>query len=308
MTQSCFFSSPGAEKRLLTKPESFPGRRRKNFSDVSVPPFDPTFTITYDANDPGENPPEPQYVKQSELPLTLWTEEETPNQPNYPVLIQYYSENSGVGDLPLYTDTLYRAFRGWRCSADSQDYAKGDQYSVASNCTMLAIWGYAQLAPRVLADKNVTVTFDARGGEVSPASKPAPFAPQGYSTEVGGTVQYETDTTYNIRTSLDLYPIYDEYARLPLSDIPTPKRAGYIFDGWYTNLDYAPEHKITSTFATKTDATIYAKWIPIPVHQFDDGWKNTKQYVWQMKQNGNWVQDAPIFQFDGTKWVNISES
>ena len=279
----------------------------KNFSNVSVPPFDPTFTITYDANG-GENPPEPQSLRQSELPLTLWTEAETPDQPNYPLLMQYFSENPEEEEPPLYTDTIYRAFNGWNCSADQQTYNKGDTYSVTSNCVMSAIWGYAQLSPRVLDDKHVTITFDPRGGSVAPTTMAAPFAPFGYSTEVGGAVQYETNTTYNVDIPLDLYPIYDGYARLARSAMPTPSRPGYIFDDWYSDLDYAPEHKVTGTFATQTDTTIYAKWIPIPVHQYNGGWENTKQYVWQMKPNSTWVQDAPIFQFDGTKWVNISES
>lgn len=283
--------------------QCFSGTTYKNFT-ISTDPYDPTITVTYDANG-GQNPPANQETKQSQLPLALWTAAETPDQPNYPLIIQYFNED-GIGN-PVRTTNLLRPFIDWISSKDSNHYAKGAQYS-GSSCTMSANWGYATFPPAPLVDKNAVITLDPRGGVVEPSTILAPFAPLGYSTTAGGEVEYVTTTTYNISTSLDLYPIYDEYARLSASAIPNAQRPGYIFDGWYTNLDYALEHKVVGTLVTATDMTIYAKWIPIPVHQFDGDWKNTKQYVWQMKPNETWVQDAPIFQFDGTKWVNISES
>lgn len=70
---------------------------------------------------------------------------------------------------------------------------------------------------------NVTVTFDANGGTVSPASK---------------TVTYGE----------------------PYGDLPTPARTGYNFEGWYTA---ATGGDLIGDVTKTADHTIYARWTPI---------------------------------------------
>ncbi len=45
-------------------------------------------------------------------------------------------------------------------------------------------------------------------------------------------------------------------------ELPTPEKAGYIFDGWYESEDLSGE-SIPSPFMPEKDATIYAKWTAI---------------------------------------------
>jgi len=68
-----------------------------------------------------------------------------------------------------------------------------------------------------------TVTFDANGGTVSPTS--VTQASEGASVT-----------------------------------LPTPKRSGYTFDGWYTSTGA----KVTSPYTPTSDVTLTAKWTPIP--------------------------------------------
>jgi len=69
-----------------------------------------------------------------------------------------------------------------------------------------------------------TVTFDARGGIVSPG---------------------ESST--------------NNYGRIP--SLPTPERSGYVFDGWFTEPEGGNEVTVKTVF--KSNATIYARWTPI---------------------------------------------
>ena len=64
--------------------------------------------------------------------------------------------------------------------------------------------------------------------------------------------------------------------------LPTPTKAGYTFDGWYTD-DETFEHKVVSTdiYTLTTDQTIYAKWnivsydITYENVENDDEWPHT---------------------------------
>lgn len=71
--------------------------------------------------------------------------------------------------------------------------------------------------------KNCTVTFNANGGSVSLSSR---------------TVTY--GSTYG--------------------DLPTPTRAGYTFNGWYTNTNYTTQVTSSTKVTNSSNHTIYAKW------------------------------------------------
>ncbi|MBR2766614.1 InlB B-repeat-containing protein [Candidatus Saccharibacteria bacterium] len=95
----------------------------------------------------------------------------------YDVVDEVFYENQGTGTFNKGNDTSY---------ITSQIITPQTVVSSDENHTLYAIWG-----------KNITVAFDANGGEVSPSSK---------------TINY--DSTYG--------------------ELPTPTKAGYNFVGWKT--------------------------------------------------------------------------
>ena len=46
-----------------------------------------------------------------------------------------------------------------------------------------------------------------------------------------------------------------------LSELPSPERVGYVFNGWYTEKSGGTQ--VTKDTVFKTDGTIYAKWSPV---------------------------------------------
>lgn len=48
----------------------------------------------------------------------------------------------------------------------------------------------------------------------------------------------------------------------------SPKKDGYIFDGWYTTADFEKEYDFTRSVGR--NFTLYAKWIPVAVDEADD--------------------------------------
>lgn len=70
--------------------------------------------------------------------------------------------------------------------------------------------------------RSVTVTFDANGGTVTPTSR-----------------------TGNSGTALTL---------------PTPTRAGFVFDGWFTNANLSESTRFVGTVFPSSNITLYAKW------------------------------------------------
>ena len=56
---------------------------------------------------------------------------------------------------------------------------------------------------------------------------------------------------------------YATYGNTPSTmTLPTPTRAGYLFDGWYTSTSYTTERTATSTVTSASNHTLYAKWNP----------------------------------------------
>jgi uncharacterized repeat protein (TIGR02543 family) len=136
-----------------------------------------------------------------------------------------------------------------------------------------------------------TITFDPNGGTLSAktaatvngklASLPAPardgYVFEGWFTGTTGGTKVTTATTFNEDKTIyaQWTPIYtiefdaDGGSVSPLSaktgtggklaSLPTPAKAGYALDGWYTE----PEGggiKVTISTVFNEDATIYARW------------------------------------------------
>lgn len=109
----------------------------------------------------------------------------------------------------------YRNFVGWSAnsSATTASYFGGQTYTFTGNVTLYAVW----------SDVQVTVSFNANGGTVSPSSK---------TVTVGQT--YGT--------------------------LPTPSRYGYVFFGWYTATTGGSVVVSSTQVTNSANHTIYAVW------------------------------------------------
>jgi uncharacterized repeat protein (TIGR02543 family) len=119
---------------------------------------------------------------------------------------------AAYGALPTPTRTGY-AFGGWRTGAGGTgaEVTAGTAVSVAANQTLYAKW----------TANAYTVTFDAQGGAVSPASMAVTFG-----------------SAYG--------------------NLPTPVRTGYVFAGW--RLETGNPVTALTVAATASDHTLYAAW------------------------------------------------
>lgn len=132
-----------------------------------------------------------------------------------------YTQNAWVtvlGNTGGLSRTGY-SFAGWTTNAagSGTTYAAGDKYTMGTaSVTFYAKW----------TGNNVTVTYDSKGGTVSPTSQ----------TKVVGS-------TYGSPEA-----------------IPTPTKAGYTFGGWWTG-DGSGTQVTNSTIVTNpSNHTLYAKW------------------------------------------------
>jgi len=134
-----------------------------------------------------------------------------------PTGVDYFKRvtfGAAYGTLPTPTRTGY-TFAGWWTEASGgTQVTAGTVVTATADHTLYAHWT-ANAA-------NVTLTFDAAGGSVSPASKSVTEG-QAYGT------------------------------------LPTPTRSGYTFAGWYTRAT-GGDAVTAATVAGDEDATIYAHW------------------------------------------------
>ena len=120
-----------------------------------------------------------------------------------------------MDDLPVPTRDGY-TFRGWFTAETGGTNVVPRSTVLMGNLTIYAHWS--------LNDGHFTITFDANGGEVSPASA-------------------ETGDGYK------------------LASFPVPTRDGYVFHGWFT--DKTGDTHVTMLTKFESDVTIYAQWTPV---------------------------------------------
>jgi len=264
---------------------------------ANVPTYETKYTVTYDVN--GGQGTVASQTKSSLSDLTLST-----TVPTFPLTLKYY--NNSDGSLSN-TETIYREFLGWKCSADGQIYQAGGTYALNSDCTMTAQWGSATFTSLAIPNKYYTVTYNYNGGTGSPSDVTCARNEVGYATSSGSTVKvYDQETTYSsgITTDLNLYPIYGN-ATLSSLPNPAPTRKGYMFLGWFAESTFVTE--VTTPYTVTGDITLYAKWLALPIHvmQSDGTWDEVGPYVWRF--NGTaWEKVAHIYMFDGTSWKDLS--
>ena len=107
-------------------------------------------------------------------------------------------------------------FKGWTLNGSAYDF----NTAVNGNITLVATWEQQQVVPTTY-----TVSFDANGGKVTPASA---------TTGADGK----------------------------LATLPTPTRSGYRFNGWYTAVIGGKEITEDTVFTENT--TVYAHWTKKP--------------------------------------------
>ncbi len=174
------------------------------------------------------------------------------------------------------------SFIGWYTSAGIK-LQTGDTVRIAENIILTARW----------AADEYTLTFDAVGGTVTPASKnvkhdgvygtlPNPVKDGntfiGWYTQAEGGVVVTSETivtgdaTVYAHWDANVYTVYINYNGYDTTDEPLSKqiahgdayalgnltRAGYVFGGWYTDNAFA--NKIESDTVCTESGTVYAKW------------------------------------------------
>jgi len=220
-----------------------------------------------------------------------------------------------VPTLPLYigyhfdttqTVTVNKVFNNWKCDYDSQIYAPGSIYRGRTTTNMRAQWGDATFTPMAIPNKYYTLTYNANGGYVSPLSNQLTRSTNGYATSAGSTTKvYTPGVAVTTAIDRDLYPIY-QTATVVYNNLPIPTKGGYRFDGWYK--DSALTQKIDADYAVSADTTIYAKWTPLAVNQFqpNNTWDSIGAKVWRF--NGtNWEPIAHVMEFDNGQWKDLSQ-
>jgi len=139
------------------------------------------------------------------------------------------SDGTTADALPTPTRTGY-TFSGWYASSEYAGSRIMDSTVVATaaNHTLFAKW----------TANDYTITFDADGGTVSPATQTKQF-----------------DSTYGKGDD----GTTDEA-------LPTPTRAGFTFSGWWTVKDGGGTQVLNTTaFVTANNQTLFAKWTVIPI-------------------------------------------
>ena len=186
-----------------------------------------------------------------------------------------------VGNLPTPERTGY-TFDGWYQDVNLTIPATSETV-INQNTDFYAKW-----------IENVTITFDADGGEVSPTSKtqasglaigdlPIPskigydfvgwYTDNTYTTEVTSSTVFNTTTTIiakweelddiTVNFDVDGGSVSPTSVTFPpgsaIGELPIPEKTGYNFAGWYTDNTYTTEVISSTTFNTTT--TIIARWV-----------------------------------------------
>ena len=276
----------------------------KTFTFGNVPP--PYFTITYDVNGGNPNTAPAPTSKQPGVIANI-----TQDTPEYPTDLICHN-NPAVSELE------HKTFLSWNTAADGSgtEYGPGDEYSTDANCTLYAQWGSTSFTVDTPPDpQSYRVIFQVNNGTPL-ANLPTRDIPREswYNSDPGGLGnRYDYQGSYTFGgDSLDIYPQYGSaYVTQAILDSVQPTRQGYIFMGWYLDAQFTTPITIPQEI-THTDTMLYAKWKPIPIYQFDDDntWKVISPLVYKCvveNETKVWKKIAPVYYFNGTSWVRITD-
>lgn len=196
------------------------------------------------------------------------------------------SRGNPIGDLPIPSKTNY-SFEGWYTEASGGTQVTSETvFSTAADVTLYAQWSL---------NKGV-VSFNANGGSVETLSKtvnsgeaygtlPTPtrtgYNFTGWYTALSGGTEVTPETVFSgsedvvlyARWSLIYYTVHFNanggtvsktykiaYYGKPIETLPTPTRAYYTFDGWYTEASGGTLVTSDTFFNRVEDITLYAHW------------------------------------------------
>ena len=183
-------------------------------------------------------------------------------------------------------------FQGWATSASatSAEYQPGGSYTKDQNVTLYAVW----------KPNTYTVTYDARSGSVSPASKSVTYDSTygtlatstrtgytfaGWFTAASGGSQITSSTKVTTAGNHTLYARWTPNTYTvsynanggsvsptsntvtyggTLGTLPTPTRTGYTFDGWFTKISGGTQCTSSTILTAASNITIYAHWTANP--------------------------------------------
>ena len=112
-------------------------------------------------------------------------------------------------------------------------------------------------------ERKYTITYNANGGTVSPASEDASYTFDGWATsETGAKVYNPGEEVVNLAPSgtFELYAHWDNASAA--KTLPTPTRDGYTFKGWHVGT--VSGAAANSPYTPTSDVTLVAEWEPIP--------------------------------------------
>lgn len=188
------------------------------------------------------------------------------------------------GELPTPTRSGY-TFDGWYTAASGGTQVTGTS-TVTGDITIYAHW----------TGISSTLTYDANGGTVSPASKTvtygsaygtlatptrAGYSFSGWYTEAAGGTQVTNKTNVDVTSDHTVYAHWtaNTYTitfnpsggrvstatklvtyNSAYGTLPTPTKPGYNFDGWYTTAEGGSKITDSTVMTAITDQTVYAHW------------------------------------------------
>ena len=104
--------------------------------------------------------------------------------------------------------------------------------------------------------KSYTITYDPAGGTVPTASKSVACTFKNWNTAKDGSkTTYKAGGSYKEDANVTLYA---QWTNPKAGTLPTPKKDGYSFDGWYTQEKGGS--KVTSASEITKNTTLYAHW------------------------------------------------
>lgn len=120
---------------------------------------------------------------------------------------------------------------------------------------------------------NFTVTYNAGGGSVSTSSanttatRTTSYTFSSWNTNAAGTgTNYAPGSTYTFTSGnvgAKLYAKYSESTTVSSVTLPTPTKAGYTFNGWYTASTGGTKVGVGgAAYAPTGNVTLYAQWTP----------------------------------------------
>ena len=179
--------------------------------------------------------------------------------PKYTITITLKSPGgSKFGESISYRD---RKFLGWLCSADGELYQPSDNYTIESNCTMLAQWEpYSiDLSDEDPGPKKSTLMISwmdkARDATVRHEERTHKFL--GWFTKATGGTKVELSIIYN---DITYYAHWENAKILPIQDKNKPSKHDWNFIDWYLDYMYTESKRVTSDTEMSSDTIIYAKW------------------------------------------------